>query len=301
MRDLRESAQRLLEGLLESLPRLAVAVVILAVGWVVIHFVTRLVRRRLAASRDRSFARVFGGLFRGALTVVLVMAAAAVLFPSVDPVHLLGGVGVVSIAAGFAFQDILQNLLAGVLLLLRHLFDEGDEIDVDGKNGTVEVITLRETQLRTFDGQRYLIPNADVYQSAVLVHTAFPVRRTSVLVGVDYDADLDHACDVALEALAGVSGVEDEPAPQAYLVEFGDSSMVIDLRYWTDSRQAEVRRIEHLAIVAVKRAYDRAGINIPFPIRTLDTRPSFEKALRSSGSSNGEGAKRERAAAGDRA
>ena len=279
MPELTRSATGMAEGLLAALPRVAVGLVVLVVGWVAIGLAVRLLRRRLTARRDHSFAQVFGGLAKGALLVALTLAVAAVIFPSVNPASLLAGVGVLSIAASFAFQDILQNLLAGALLLIRRPFEEGDQIDVDGKNGTVELINLRETQLRTFDGQRYVIPNTDVYQSAVLVHTAFPTRRTSVLVGVDYDADLDEACNVALDALSQVEDVHDDPAPQAYLVEFGDSAMVIDLRYWTGAHQAEVRRVQHEAIVAIKRAYDAAGIDIPFPIRTLDARPGFAQAV----------------------
>jgi small conductance mechanosensitive channel len=267
------------EDLVAAVPRVAAGLVVLVVGWLAVGLAVRVLRRRLTARRDHSFAQVFGGLAKGALLAVLALVVAAVVFPSVNPASLFAGLGVLSIAASFAFQDILQNLLAGALLLIRRPFEEGDQIDVDGKNGTVELINLRETQLRTFDGQRYVIPNTDVYQAAVLVHTAFPSRRTSVLVGVDYDADLDQACQVALDALSMVDGVQADPAPQAYLVEFGDSAMVIDLRYWTEAHQAEVRRVQHRAIVAVKRAYDRAGIDIPFPIRTLDARAGFGEAL----------------------
>jgi small-conductance mechanosensitive channel len=198
--------------------------------------------------------------------------SATIAFPSIQPVDIIAGLGVFSIAAGFAFQDILSNLLAGLLLIFRQPFVGGDQIEVSGWEGTVEEITIRETAIRTYDGQRVIIPNADVYQSAVRIQTAFPQRRTSLIVGVSYEADLDEACAVALAALEETDGVLADPAPDALLSEFGDSAVVIDVRFWSAPDQAAHLQVLHRAVRGVKRALDEAGIEIPFPMRTLVVR-----------------------------
>lgn len=284
-----DATEGLVDGVIEAVPRFGVAVAVVVGTWVVARVVGSLVQPRLTGRRGEDFGRVMTKLLRWTIMTVGVLFALTVLLPSVKPVDLLAGAGVLSIAAGFAFQDILQNLLAGILILFRQPFAAGDQIEVDGHSGTVEKITIRETALTRFDGQRVLVPNADVYQNAVRVQTAHDAVRTSLIVGVDYDADLDHACDTALEALRSTEGVLEDPVPEALPVEFAASAINIDLRYWTDPRQASVRRVLGEVVKSVKAAYDREGIDIPFDIRTLDLRTSTATELRraSGASANG--------------
>src|SRR5690606_14553510 len=120
------------------------------------------------------------------------------------------------------FQDILSNLLAGLLLIVRQPFISGDQIEVDDHHGTVEGITIRETSITTFDGRRVLIPNRDVYQGAVVIQTAHPAVRSELTVGCSYDDDLEVVTATALTALRSCPGVLSEPPPEALLCEFGD-------------------------------------------------------------------------------
>ena len=189
------------------------------------------------------------------------------------PVDLLAGLGFFSVAIGFAFQDILENLLAGILLLFRQPFVGGDEIRVGDHEGTVDRITIRETVLTTFDGERVLIPNAKVYKNAVDVRTARPSRRSCFVVGVAYETDLDQARSVAVDALAEVEGVQAEPEPEALLAELAETTVDIDIRYWTLSEQHHSRIVLDRAIAAVKRAFDDAGIEMPASIVALQTGP----------------------------
>lgn len=277
--EVEDTARNILESLLETLPLIGIALVVILAAYLVALAVRSLVRSRLAQDRSESFARVFSKLAFGAVVAVGLLAAVTIVFPSIKPGDLIAGLGVFSIAIGFAFQDILSNLLAGILILLRQPFEIGDQIEVEGQTGTVEEITIRETQLRTFGGEKIVIPNAEVYQSVVRVQTAYGPKRTVLVVGLDDHEDQDNATEVVLEAVRGVEGVKDDPAPQVYFTGFGDSTTNFDLRYWTDPEQATVRQVQDQVVRAVSRALKDAEIDMPSPITELDARSSFSEAL----------------------
>jgi small-conductance mechanosensitive channel len=144
------------------------------------------------------------------------LVVATIIFPSVKPADALATLGIGSVAIGFAFKDILQNWLSGLLLLYRQPFQIGDQIKSGDFEGTVERIEARATLIETYDGQRVVIPNSDIYTRAVTVRTAFPKRRAEYDVGVGYGDDLDKACSLIREAVRGIEGVESEPAPEAF-------------------------------------------------------------------------------------
>ena len=131
------------------------------------------------------------------------------MLPTLSPGDLIAGLGVSSVAIGFAFKDILQNWLAGLLILLRQPFEINDQIEVNGREGTVERIETRATIIKTYDGQRLVIPNSDIYTDAVLVKTAYDKRRSQYDVGIGYGDNIGEACDVIRKALSEVEGVQE--------------------------------------------------------------------------------------------
>ena len=234
---------------------------------------------RLARLRTRSFGSVFSRLIAFGIGLISALFAIVVVFPSVHVGTLVGGLGVFGIAAGFAFQDILSNLLSGILLIFRQPFVSGDQITVSGVAGTVEEITIRETRIRGYDGRLYVVPNIDVYTGLIEVQTHRAAVRTSLVVGVGYDTDLAEAQRLALEVLVGIDGVLADPAPQAYWTELGASSVNLDLRYWTDPHQAEIRAVQSEVVAAVFDAYNDADIDMPFDVVTLDASDSVTESL----------------------
>lgn len=197
------------------------------------------------------------------------LMAAVVAFPGLELGDIIATLGLSSVAIGFAFQDIFKNFLAGILLLLQEPFRINDQIIIGDYEGTVERIDIRITRIRTYTGEEVLLPNSTVFTSAVQVRTAFNSRRTDLGVGVDYNTPLSEAAELLQRIITDVEGVLDNPAPEIDLVNFGDSSIDFVVRYWTLSQQNEVRRTQTKAIVAIKKAFDQADINIPYPIRTL--------------------------------
>lgn len=278
-----ESVTDIWQSALDALPRLGIALVILVIGWVISRVVRRLLHRTLSSSHTPSFANVISKIGGWIVLFVFILAATASAFPSVKPVDLLAGLGFFSVAIGFAFQDILENTLSGVLLLFRQPFQTGDQIHVQDQQGTVEAITIRETRITTFDGQLVVIPNRDVYKSAIRVQTHNDERRLSFVAGIAYENDAEEACSVVTEALATVEGVATDPGPEALVNELGVSTVNIEARFWSGSRQHEARLVLDRAIKAVKKALDEAGIEMPADIIALQATPSFKAAIQGDG------------------
>lgn len=279
LEEVSESVTNLWQGFLETLPRIGIAILIVLIGWGISRLVRRALRRALKPNHTPSFANVMSKLGSWLLLAFFVLAAIATAFPSVKPVDLLAGLGFFSVAVGFAFQDILENTLSGVLLLFRQPFQSGDQIQVEDHAGTVEAITIRETRIKTFDGQLIVIPNRDVYKNAIRVQTHYDDRRIEFVAGIAYENDAQQACEVITEALRGVEGVAEEPAPEALVNDLGVSTVNIDARMWCGPRQHESRLVRDRAIKAVKRALDEAGIEMPADIIALQATPSFKAAL----------------------
>ena len=278
-----DSASAMLDSLQRALPRLAAALVVLLLAWVAARAVRWLLRRYLTSRQTPSFTTVMSKVAGWVVLSVGFLAAVTIVFPSVKPVDLLAGLGFFSLAIGFAFQDILENTLSGILMLFRQPFASGDQIEVQGQTGTVQAITIRETQLKTFDGQLILIPNRDVYKSAIRVQTHFEQRRLSFVVGIAYENDPAEAAGVIVEALRGVDAVAEEPAPEALIDNLGVSTIDLSARFWCDSRQHEALLVLHAAIDAVKKALDAAGIEMPAEIIALQATPSFRAAVQGDG------------------
>jgi small conductance mechanosensitive channel len=195
---------------------------------------------------------------------------------------LLGLLGLFGLALAFAFQEVLENFIAGIFLAARRPFGQGDEISTADHEGLVEDISLRELTLRTYDGELVYIPNSVVWQNPIVNHTARPVRRTTVGVGVAYDTDLEVAGGVLLQALRSVPGVAEGPPPQALAHQFGPSSIDFALRFWHNAGIADEWLVRDGVVKAAHRALGEAGIEIPFPQRVVtfvgDGKPVGERS-----------------------
>ena len=197
------------------------------------------------------------------VSVCGVLIACLLLFPGLRLGDIVATLGLGSVAIGFAFQDIFKNFLAGILLLLNEPFRIGDQIVIGAFEGAVEHIDIRFTSLRTYAGERLLLPNSLVFTSPVQVRTAYASRRTDVAIGIVYGSDLDAATD----------GVLADPAPIVDLTKFDESSIDVVVRYWTAPQFANVLRTQTRAILAIDAALREAGVEISFPTRTIVMQP----------------------------
>ncbi|WP_043315823.1 mechanosensitive ion channel family protein [Microbulbifer sp. HZ11] len=252
------------DGAIKLLPNFAVALVVLIIFYAIGALVRLLIRRHLKR-RDRSnLGDVLGGLVKWGITLIGLLLAATIVMPSLKPGDLIAGLGVGSVAIGFAFKDILQNWLAGLLILIRQPFEVGDQIQVSDFEGTVKRIETRATVINTYDGQRVLIPNSDIYTNAILVKTARSLRRSDYEIGIGYSDSITEACEVIEKALGNVEGIVTKPAPEALPWDLAASWVTIRARWWTNSRQTDVTHVRARVVEAVKEALDEAGIDMPF-------------------------------------
>lgn len=251
-----------------ALPLVAVALVLVGLGLVVARWAARGTQRALGRTRAAPMAvSLVGRLVRLFLIIAAILLALAVAGVPIGPA--LAGLGVAGIAVALAMQSILENFIAGLILLARKPFRGGDQIATNDLEGTVEEIDLRVTRLRSYDGEILLIPNIEVFRSPITNFTRTGARRMHLLVGVDYRDDHDAAREVIRAAVAGVEGVHESPPPEVWLTELGDSSVDFELVYWTDPQRTPSRRVQDRVLADVKRAIADAGMTIPWPIRTL--------------------------------
>ncbi|MGK2948667.1 MAG: mechanosensitive ion channel family protein [Acidimicrobiales bacterium] len=188
---------------------------------------------------------------------------------------LLGAIGIGGIAIALAAQTVLANALASTLLRLRHPFRRGDQIRTNDLEGRVLDVNFRTVVLMSMDGEVVHLPASKVLDEPITNLTARSRRRTTLDVGVDYSADLVKVRELLLEAARSAEGVL-EPAPDVHVVQFGESSIDFAVRFWHGPTIAEMWRTRTAVAIAAKGALDRAGIEIPFPQRTLSWRPADE-------------------------
>jgi len=252
-----------------QIPNIVAALVFLVVAYGFARFASWGVRKLLSRRERLDLGQLLGSIAFGAVMLLALMIAAAIVFPSVKPADILATLGIGSVAVGFAFKDILQNLFAGLLLLTNRPFRRGDQIVVQEYEGTVEHIESRATLIKTYDGRRVIIPNADIYTSPVTVNTAFPVRRDQIDLGIGYNDDIPAAAARIAAAVAGVEGVIAEPAPEVIPVEFRDGDILIRARWWTDSKRTSIVHARARVIDAILQAYRSGGIDLPFPTQVV--------------------------------
>ena len=238
-------------------------------GFVVVGLVLRRVIERLVRRTDPegSIARFAAQMVRNLVVLVGVLYALTALGVQIGP--LIGALGVTGIAIAFAVTAILENVFASVLLKTRRPIRVGDQVLTQERAGTVVDINVRAVVLDSFDGERVVIPSSMVMNDVIVNHTATPTRRTVLPVGVGYGTDLLRAQEVIVSATSIVDGVLDSPEPQAWVTEFGESSIDFDVRFWHASDIATTFRVRSGVAMAIKAAFDREGIEIPFPQRVV--------------------------------
>ncbi|GAB2474531.1 small-conductance mechanosensitive channel MscS [Luteococcus sediminum] len=254
------------------------AVVLL--GWMVAHLARATVAHLLVwRHRSPSSAAVFGRLTGWGVIFLFVGAGLTITFPSIRPVDVLGGVGVVSIAAGIAFQTVLGNMFAGIILVSRDKFRISDQIAVGDHAGSIVRIDITSTTLRTYDGRLVVVPNGVLHSKVVTVQTGFEHIRTTVAIDIDDAADLELARGVAVAAMRQLPSVLDEPAPDALLAEVGTTTVRLELRFWSGALQLEARAARHDVILAVLTALRTHGVKTGSDVLVIEPGPSARQLL----------------------
>ncbi|MGD8815506.1 MAG: mechanosensitive ion channel family protein [Anaerolineales bacterium] len=264
-----EYLQNLANQFVEFLPKLAVGILIVFVAWILSRWAARLLRRSLKRSgRDPELIVLLSLLTRWGILVAGIIIAAEITSDGALG-SLIAGLGIAGFTIGFALQDVAKNFVAGILLLLQQPFEIGDMIEVSDYSGHVQAITLRTTEIRTLDGRFVLIPNGDVFTSAIVNFTRAECRRVELKIGVAVDSDLDQVTRVALEAVAPILGVIEDPSPRVAFDNFGESTIDFAIHYWIDTSITDVIVAQDAGVKAIKIAFEREAIVMPYPTLTL--------------------------------
>lgn len=278
---LQDQLARMADGFVRALPGMAIALVIVLATWLVAKLAMRITARVLDRAELRpGLENLVKTLVKLAIWIGGLMIAAVVVMPGLTPASLIAGLGIGAVAIGFAFQDIFENFLAGVLIMLRKKMRIGDVIQCDGITGKVEHITLRETYVRKLSGEVTLVPNSMLFKNPVEILTDEGQRRHEVIAGVSYDTDLDHAAGIIRTAVEGVELVDRAKGIDVFAAEFNASSVDFKVRWWAGSKPRDMWESKDQVIRAIKRALDDAGIEIPFPYITH----TFKEAIPLGGS-----------------
>lgn len=271
-----EAGERMMQ-LVAALPLLLLAAAIVALAaW----------SGRWLSARDRLFRRVsrnpfLSSLLRQAVRMAAVLVGVLVALDLLNATALVGAIlgtaGVVGLALGFAFRDVIENYIAGILLSLRQPFAPNDHVVIDGHEGKVAALTSRATILLTPDGNHLRLPNALVFKGVMLNYTRNPTRRFHFDVGVDPDVDLAAAQRAGVQALGAMTAVLDNPPPQGLLRELGDSTVTLRFSAWIDQREVSFIKVASEAMRTVKEALDRAGIPMPAPAYRIEMASAGER------------------------
>jgi small conductance mechanosensitive channel len=272
-------ADRIQVMLLLAIPRIASALAVLLVFWLVWRMTRPLLKRALTREQFAGALNelLLDGLLKGALVVIALVTAASQV--GINVTAALAGLGVAGIAVGFAAQETVANMIAGFLVFWDRPFKIGDYITTQDKYGRVQEITMRTTRIRTMENTFVVIPNKQVIVDLLVNHSMYGEIRVNVPIGVAYKERIDETRAVLLPAISAVEGVLTNPAPDVVALELGSSSINLHARVWI-ADAAQERPVAQAVLEVCKVALDDAGIEIPFPHLQLVVEEVREKALR---------------------
>ena len=260
---LKQTTTWLTENGLDLAVNVLSAVLILLVGGLVVKGIVAAVRKSLSkAKRVDELLRTFicSVVSKTGWAILFVIALGRL---GVDVGPLVASLGVTGVVLGFAFKESLGSLASGLMIALNHPFKVGDYVIAGGVEGSVTELNMMATVLATADNKKITVPNAAVWGSAITNFSALGKRRVDTVVAVAYGTDLTKAVDVAREALKSVPGVLADPAPAVAVASLGESAVTINVRPWAAC--ADYWAVFSGAQQAVKEAFERADIKIPFP------------------------------------
>ena len=265
-----EKITSMVQGAIALLPNLVIGLIIFIIFVIIGRVVRGFVRKQTRDRDTRNVGLVFGRLAQGGLIILGFLIAATVVFPSFNPADALATLGIGGVAIGFAFKDILQNFLAGILILLTEPFSLDDQIIYKDYEGTVEQIETRATSIRTYDGRRVVIPNAELFTNAVMVNTAYDRRRLQYDFGIGYGDDIAKAKEIILDVLGSREDVIKDPQPEALVVDLAGSTINIRARWWIEPpRRADYMASMDWVLEAICVKLVAAGIDLPFPTQQI--------------------------------
>ncbi len=258
-----ETAREAGLSLLRKIPLLILAVLVLLLA----HWVSRFGGNRLHLLKIRSENPYMSGLVRMIVRTAIMLIGVLIALDLIGLTSVVGAVlgsaGVVGLVLGFAFREIAENYIAGILLSVRRPFEPGDHVVIENREGKVMAVNSRATVLMTMDGGQLQLPNSLVFKSVVLNYSRNPKRRFDFSMLIDGSQSIRRSQSLAMEAIALIEGVLDDPAPAWIVVEYGAAGIQLRFFGWVDQHETDMGKVRSEAIRRVKAAFAEAGIEAP--------------------------------------
>ena len=266
-----QKIQGMIDTLIVMLPNIVLALIVFALFFFAARWLKLLVKRLTRRHRQaRNLGMVLGRLAQGTVILIGLFVALSIVIPTFKAGDLVQLLGISGVAIGFAFRDILQNFLAGILILLTEPFRIDDQIVFKDFEGTVENIQTRATTIKTYDGRRIVIPNSELFTNSVTVNTAFDARRIEYDIGIGYGDDIESAKRLMLEAIYSVDEVLKDPAADVLVMELAESTVNIRVRWWIKPpRRADSLDAKDKVLTAIKNKLTAHGVDLPYPTRQI--------------------------------
>lgn len=266
-----DKMQKMANDFLILLPNLVLSLIVFTIFFFAARTIKQMVKNLTRNHRQaRNLGLVLGRLAQGTTILLGLFISLSIVIPSLKAGDLIQLLGISGVAIGFAFRDILQNFLAGILILLTEPFQIDDQIIFKDFEGTVEQIQTRATSIRTYDGRRIVVPNSELFTNSIIVNTAFAHRRLEYDVGIGYGDDINTARQLILDAIYETDGVLQDPAPDAIVVALAESTVNIRARWWVQPpRRADVLKYQDQVLTNIKNKLTSNGIDLPFPTQQI--------------------------------
>lgn len=251
------------------------ALLLLFVGWIASGVLSRWAREGLGRIHgiDATLAQFFSNVIRYAILVIVIVMVLGQF--GVQTASILAALGAIGLAIGLALQGTLQNIAAGIMLLVLRPFRVGEYIDTGSVNGIVQDIGLFATELKTYDGLYRLAPNSLLWNVPVTNYSRLSTRMHDFKVGIAYEDDIEKAIAILLDLANSDERVLQDPAPAAFVMDLGDNAVVLALRYWANSSVWWMTSRDMTK--RTKEAFNAAGISIPFPQVTYHAAPKEQE------------------------
>ncbi len=261
-----------LQDLIRLLPNILLAAVVFVLGLYLAKLLRKVALKLIGKfSRNQTLNNLFVAVIHIFLIGVTLFTVLSILQLDKAVTSILAGAGILGLALAFAFQDIAANFISGIFISFRRPLHIGDIVKIKDYMGKVEVINLRDTTIRTFQGQMVIIPNKEVFQNPIENYTLLGERRMDLEVGISYGDDLQKVMQVTTDAVKDIEHLSVREKTTFFYKEFGDSSINFIIRLWANSPEQPIfLAVRSEAIMKIKKAFDANDIMIPFPIRTLD-------------------------------
>ncbi|KJD36071.1 mechanosensitive ion channel protein MscS [Tamlana sedimentorum] len=273
-----------LNAVIQNIPNLILAIVVMVASYFIATYIKKLVLKLVSHKvKQQSIANMIAKISAVVIVMAGLFLSLGILNLSKMLTSLLAGAGVAGLAIGLALQGTLSNTFAGIVISFRKRIQIGNWVETSGYSGEVIDVNLKEFVLKEADNHIVIIPNKTILENPLKNYSLANKMRVFINCGVGYESDLEQVKDLTQKTIANAfSDVKSAEDVEFYYTEFGDSSINYLCRFWINTSDLlEKKRVKTKAIIEIKKAYDKAGINIPFPIRTLEfnNKLSFDEAI----------------------